>query len=204
VNRAGEIPRTFSCRTRNTWSTRRIDESSAASCLLGADCYSASAKLPALGAKDRVAVIGCGGGRSRRHLVACEGSEELISVATSTRQNSPQRPVGAKTDARYAIAGTVQKLQGIAERSTSSEPVTAALGSRAAKGRALRAGPASMAVSSPSAAADRRSGHRHNVGSYVGNLRELKEVVALAKNGKLKPIPGETRAADQRARALET
>jgi len=41
------------------------------------------------------------------------------------------------------------------------------------------------------------------VGSYVGNLRELKEVVALAKKGKLKPIPVETRAADQASRALE-
>ena len=31
------------------------------------------------------------------------------------------------------------------------------------------------------------------VGSYVGNLQELKEVVALAKKKKLKPMPVETR-----------
>ena len=41
------------------------------------------------------------------------------------------------------------------------------------------------------------------VGSYVGNLTELKAVVALAKKGKLKPLPLETRAADEANRALE-
>src|SRR5947208_15922114 len=33
------------------------------------------------------------------------------------------------------------------------------------------------------------------VGSYVGNLQELKEVVALAKKKRLKPLPVETRPA---------
>ena len=41
------------------------------------------------------------------------------------------------------------------------------------------------------------------VGSYVGNLQELKEVVALAKKKKLKPLPVETRAGDQANEALE-
>ena len=40
-------------------------------------------------------------------------------------------------------------------------------------------------------------------GSYVGNLAELKAVVALAKKGKLKPMPVETRAADKANEALE-
>jgi len=35
------------------------------------------------------------------------------------------------------------------------------------------------------------------VGSYVGNLQELKEVVALARKGKLKPTPVSTRPADE-------
>ena len=41
------------------------------------------------------------------------------------------------------------------------------------------------------------------VGSYVGSLQELKEVVALAKKGKIKPMPVETRPADQANSALE-
>src|SRR5919204_198486 len=41
------------------------------------------------------------------------------------------------------------------------------------------------------------------IGSYVGSLQELKEVVALAKKKKIKPTPVETRPADQANSALE-
>jgi D-arabinose 1-dehydrogenase-like Zn-dependent alcohol dehydrogenase len=40
-------------------------------------------------------------------------------------------------------------------------------------------------------------------GSYVGTVAELREVVELAKAGKLKPIPTETRAMDQISRTLD-
>ena len=41
------------------------------------------------------------------------------------------------------------------------------------------------------------------IGSYVGNPQELKEVVALAKKGKLKPLPVETRSGAEANAALE-
>jgi alcohol dehydrogenase/propanol-preferring alcohol dehydrogenase len=41
------------------------------------------------------------------------------------------------------------------------------------------------------------------IGSYVGNLRELKEVVALAKKKKLKPTPVELRKPEDVNRTLE-
>ena len=41
------------------------------------------------------------------------------------------------------------------------------------------------------------------VGSYVGNLQELKEVIALAKKKKLKLTPVETRPADEVNRTLD-
>jgi D-arabinose 1-dehydrogenase-like Zn-dependent alcohol dehydrogenase len=41
------------------------------------------------------------------------------------------------------------------------------------------------------------------LGSYVGNLSELKAVVALAKEGRLKPMPIETRPAEAANEALE-
>jgi D-arabinose 1-dehydrogenase-like Zn-dependent alcohol dehydrogenase len=41
------------------------------------------------------------------------------------------------------------------------------------------------------------------VGSYVGSLQELKEVVALAKKRKLRATPVETRSADEANAALE-
>jgi alcohol dehydrogenase/propanol-preferring alcohol dehydrogenase len=40
-------------------------------------------------------------------------------------------------------------------------------------------------------------------GSYVGNLKELKEVVALAKKRKLKPAPLETRPASRADESLQ-
>lgn len=40
-------------------------------------------------------------------------------------------------------------------------------------------------------------------GSYVGTVAELKEVVALARAGKLKSIPIETRSLDQVERSLQ-
>ena len=41
------------------------------------------------------------------------------------------------------------------------------------------------------------------VGSYVGNLQELKELVALAKKGKLQPLPVSTRPGSEANAALE-
>ena len=41
------------------------------------------------------------------------------------------------------------------------------------------------------------------MGSYVGSLRELKEVVALAKKRKIRPAPVEVRHADEANAALE-
>jgi alcohol dehydrogenase/propanol-preferring alcohol dehydrogenase len=40
-------------------------------------------------------------------------------------------------------------------------------------------------------------------GSYVGNLQETREVVALAQAGKLKPTPVETRPATDLNRTLD-
>jgi D-arabinose 1-dehydrogenase-like Zn-dependent alcohol dehydrogenase len=41
------------------------------------------------------------------------------------------------------------------------------------------------------------------MGSYVGNLQELREVVALARSGKLKATPVETRPATEVNRSLD-
>ncbi len=40
-------------------------------------------------------------------------------------------------------------------------------------------------------------------GNFVGNPRELREVVALAKDGKLQPIPVETRPKSEATRTLQ-
>jgi len=74
-----------------------IDESFAATLACSAlTAYSASAKLPELGAKDRVAVIGCGGVGLVGISSCVRRDEEHHRRATSTRQNSPQRPGSAR------------------------------------------------------------------------------------------------------------
>ena len=40
-------------------------------------------------------------------------------------------------------------------------------------------------------------------GNFVGNPKELREVVALARSGRLKPIPVETRPKSQASRTLQ-
>jgi alcohol dehydrogenase/propanol-preferring alcohol dehydrogenase len=101
-------------------------------------------------------------------------------------------------------ADAVQKLQGIAGAiDFVGTPGTAALGIAALRkgGRYVLVGLHGGELVHPlPPIAQRAIGI---VGSYVGNLAELKAVVALAKKGKLKPMPVETRPAEAANRALE-
>ncbi len=183
-----------------------IDESFAATLACSAlTAYSASAKLPALGTKDRVAVIGCGGvGLVGISVLRAKGVKNIIACDIDETKLAAAARLGAKTTLDTRSPDAVQRLQGIAGAiDFVGSPVTAALGIAALRkgGRYVLVGLYGGELAHPlPPIAQRAIGI---VGSYVGNLRELKEVVALAKKGKLKPIPVETRAADQASRALE-
>jgi len=99
-----------------------IDESFAATLACSAlTAYSASAKLPALGAKDRVAVIGCGGvglvgisvlrAKGVRNIIACDIDEAKLAAAAR---------LGAKTTLDTRSPDTVQSCKASPARSTSS------------------------------------------------------------------------------------
>jgi D-arabinose 1-dehydrogenase-like Zn-dependent alcohol dehydrogenase len=183
-----------------------IDDAFAATLACSAlTAYSASAKLPALGANDRVAVIGCGGlglvavsvlrAQGVRNIVACDIDEAKLAAAAK---------LGAKATLDTRSQDAAQKLQGVAGAiDFVGSPVTAALGIAALRkgGRYVLCGLYGGELAHPlPPIAQRAIGI---VGSYVGNLKELKEVVALAQKKKLKPIPLETRPADQASRSLE-
>jgi D-arabinose 1-dehydrogenase-like Zn-dependent alcohol dehydrogenase len=183
-----------------------IDEAFAATLACsGLTAYSAAAKLPALGAQDRVAVLGCGGlgligisvlrAKGVKQIVACDIDEDKLAVAA--RQ-------GAKITVNTQAADAAQKLQGVAAAiDFVGSPATAALGIAALRkgGRYVICGLYGGELVHPlPPIAQRAIGI---IGSYVGNLQELKEVVALARKGKLKPAPVETRPADEANRALE-
>jgi D-arabinose 1-dehydrogenase-like Zn-dependent alcohol dehydrogenase len=166
--------------------------------------YSAIAKLPALGSKDEVAVLGCGGlglialsvlrARGVKNIVACDIDDAKLAVAAKL---GARRTVNTAGDAR-------EKLQGIAAAlDFVGSPATAALGIGALRkgGRYVICGLFGGELVHPLPPIAQRA--IAIVGSYVGNLQELKEVVALAKKRKLKPLPIETRPAAQANAALE-
>jgi D-arabinose 1-dehydrogenase-like Zn-dependent alcohol dehydrogenase len=183
-----------------------IDESFAATLACsGLTAYSASAKLPPLAKADRVAVIGCGGvglagvsvlrARGVKNIVACDIDEAKLATA---------RRLGAREAVNTRGADAAQKLAGIAGAiDFVGTPATAALGIGALRkgGRYVLVGLHGGELVHPlPPIAQRAIGI---VGSYVGNLQELKEVVALAKKKKLKPMPVETRPAAEANAALE-
>jgi len=183
-----------------------IDEAFAATLACsGLTAYSAAAKLPALGAKDRVAVLGCGGlgligisvlrAKGVKHVIACDIDETKLAAA---------RKAGAHATLDTRAPDAPQKLRGIAGAiDFVGNPATAALGIAALRkgGRYVICGLFGGELTHPlPPIAQRAIGI---IGSYVGNLQELKEVVALAKQRKLRPMPVETRPADQASGALE-
>jgi D-arabinose 1-dehydrogenase-like Zn-dependent alcohol dehydrogenase len=167
--------------------------------------YSAAAKLPPMGAKDEVAVLGCGGlgligvsvlrEKGVKSIVACDVDDAKLAAAVK---------LGARRSVNTRAPDAARQLQGIAGAlDFVGAAATAGLGIGALRkgGRYVICGLYGgelvhpLPPLGPPARGNKRSG--------VGNLQELKEVVALAKKGKLKPLPVETRPAAEANAALE-
>ena len=186
--------------------TAGIDDSFAATLACSAlTAYSAAAKLPAIGAREEVAVLGCGGlglialsvlrARGVKNIVACDVDDAKLAAATKL---GARRTVHTGTD---DAAAQLQSMAAVLDFVGSSK--TAALGVAALRkgGRYVICGLYGGELVHPlPPIAQRAIGI---IGSYVGNLQELKEVVALAKRRKLKPLPIDTRPAAQANAALE-
>mgnify|MGYP001287489424 CR=1 FL=1 len=166
----------------------------------GLTTYSAAAKLPELGPKDWVAVIGCGGlGLVCISVLRAKGVKNIIACDVDEGKLAAARKLGAKLTLDTRAPDAIQKLQALAMGSLAGAidlvgmPATAALGLGALRkgGRYVLCGLFGGELVHPLPPfAQRAIGL---VGSYVGNLQELKEVVALAKKKKLKPTPVATR-----------
>jgi D-arabinose 1-dehydrogenase-like Zn-dependent alcohol dehydrogenase len=191
--------------------TAGIDDAFASTLACSAiTAYSGIAKMPELGPKDWVAVLGCGGlgligisvlrARGVKNIIACDIDDTKLAAAAK---------LGAKKTLNTRAPDAVQQLQAAAAGNLAGAidfvgmPATAALGIAALRkgGRYVLCGLFGGELSHPlPPIAQRAIGIQ---GSYVGNLQELKEVVALAKKKKLKPTPVETRPAAQANSALE-
>jgi D-arabinose 1-dehydrogenase-like Zn-dependent alcohol dehydrogenase len=183
-----------------------IDESFAATLACSAiTAYSAIAKLPKLGPKDRVAVLGCGGlGLIGIAILRAQGVKNIVGCDIDDSKLAAAAKAGAKQTVNMRSPEAARTLQGIAAAiDFVGSPATATPGIAALRkgGRYVICGLFGGEITHPlPPIAQRAIGI---VGSYVGNLQELREVVALARKRKLKPIPVETRPASAANAALE-
>lgn len=176
----------------------------------GLTTYSAITKLPELGSKDWVAVLGCGGlglvaisilkALGIRNVIACDVDEGKLAEAKKlgaallldTRAPDAAQRLGAL--AKGNLVGAMDYV-GMPATFMTAYPVLRK------GGRYILCGLFGGDVTLPlPPIAQRAVGV---IGSYVGNLAELKAVVALAKKKKLKPMPVETRPATEVNRTLE-
>ena len=186
--------------------TAGIDDSFAATLACSAvTAYSAAAKLPALAGTDAVAVLGCGGlgligisvlrARGIKNIIACDIDETKLAAAAK---------LGARKTVSARAADALQQIQGVAGAiDFVGSPATASLGIAALRkgGRYVICGLYGGELVHPlPPIAQRAIGI---VGSYVGSLPELKEVVALAKKGRIRPAPVQLRPAAEANSALE-
>jgi len=186
--------------------TRGIDDAFAATLACSAlTAYSAAAKLPELGAKAEVAVLGCGGlGLIGISILREQGAKNIVACDIDDAKLSAAAKLGAKRTVNTRAPEAVEQLRGIAGAlDFVGSPATAALGIGALRkgGRYIICGLyGGELVHALPPIAQRAIGI---IGSYVGSLPELKEVVALAKKSKLKPLPVTTRPGHDANTALE-
>jgi alcohol dehydrogenase, propanol-preferring len=186
--------------------TAGIDDSFAATLACSAvTAYSAANKLPKLDKGDSVAVLGCGGlGLIGISILKARGAATIVACDIDDAKLAEARKLGAKKTVNTRAADAQQQMQGIAAAiDFVGSPATAALGIAALRkgGRYVLCGLYGGELTHPlPPIAQRAIGI---VGSYVGSLQELKEVVALAKKRKLRATPVETRSAAEANAALE-
>src|SRR6185295_16421506 len=129
------------------------------------------------------------------NIVACD--IDVTKLAAAAKMGAKQIVNTGEPDATKALQGIAAAIDFV------GMPATAALGIGALRkgGRYVICGLYGGEFTHPlPPIAQRAIGI---IGSYVGNLQELKEVVALAKRNKLRPLPVETRPASEAAAALD-
>ena len=186
--------------------TAGIDDSFASTLACSAiTVYSAINKLPSMGKGEAVAVLGCGGlGLIAISVLRAKGVKNIIGCDIDEAKLAAAAKQGAMRTVNTRSADAAQQLAGIAGAvDLVGSPATAALGLGALRkgGKYVICGLFGGELTHPLPPfAQRAIGLQ---GSYVGNLQELKEVVALAKKKKLKPAPIETRPAQRANESLE-
>jgi len=176
----------------------------------GLTAYSAINKLPDLAARDWVAVLGCGGlGMVAVSILEAKGIRNVIACDVDDAKLAAAKKLGAKQTLNTRAPDAAQKLQALAGGYLAGAidfvgmPATHAVGYASLRkgGKYILCGLFGGEITIPMPPIAQRA--VSITGSYVGNLQELREVVALARKGKIQPTPVTTRAAGEVNAVLE-
>jgi D-arabinose 1-dehydrogenase-like Zn-dependent alcohol dehydrogenase len=188
-----------------------LDEAYAATLACsGLTAFSAIGKLPAMSARDWVAVLGCGGlgmatiailrARGVRNIIACDIDAEKLAQAKIQGAAETLNTRGADALARLkALAG--DSLAGAIDLVGMPATAELAIGALRKGGRYIMCGLFGGEITLPLPPLAQRA--LTIGGSYVGSLGELRELVALAQSGSLQMTPVQVRAASELNRSLE-
>ena len=176
----------------------------------GLTVYSAIQKILPLPADKPVVLIGAGGlGLSAIEILKALGHRNIISVdvsadkrAAALKAGASQAVDGSGDDAADRIkAAAGGPVLGVVDLVNSSSTVKVALACLARGGQTVQVGMFGGRLDIPLMTFPGQGISIH--GNFVGNPKELREVVKLARDGKLKPIPVEMRRKSEATRTLQ-
>lgn len=176
----------------------------------GLSTYSAVAKLKPIPGDEWVAVMGAGGlGLSAIGMLRALGHERIVAVDVDGTKLAEAEKAGALVTLNSRDANSAQKLKqstqgalyGAVDFVGIAATANLVLGALRKGGKLILVGLFGGEISISIAGTILRAITIQ--GSHVGSLDELKAVVALAREGKIKPIPIQTRSLSDVSRTLD-
>ena len=176
----------------------------------GLSTYSAVSKLKPIPADEWVAVMGAGGlGLSAIGMLRAFGHEKIIAIDIDAAKLQAAEAAGAAAVLNSRDGDAAQRLKqltggalyGAVDFVGASETASLALSALCKGGKLILVGLFGGEIELSIASTILRAITVQ--GSHLGSVEELKAVVALARDGKLKPIPIETRALADVSRTLD-
>ena len=178
----------------------------------GLTVYSAIRKILPIPPDKPIVLIGAGGlGLSAVEMLKALGHRNIISVDVSQTKRQAALTAGASqaVDGSGTPAEAADRVKvaaggpvlGVVDLVNSSTTIQVALALLARGGKTVQVGMFGGRLDMPLMTFPGQGITIH--GNFVGNPKELREVVALAREGKLQPIPVETRAKSEATRTLQ-
>jgi D-arabinose 1-dehydrogenase-like Zn-dependent alcohol dehydrogenase len=176
----------------------------------GLSTYAAVSKLNPIPADEWVAVIGAGGlGLSAISILQATGHQRIVAVDVDAAKLNAAENAGAAAIVHGGEADAAEKIKQVAggplygavDLVGTSETATLAIAVLRKGGRLILVGLYGGEVPLSLVATIQRA--LMIQGSHLGSIDELKQVVALARAGKLKPIPIQKRPLSEVSRTLD-